>query len=240
MTASTQTIRDIVADDYRAAAVFQKHGIDFCCGGNRPVAEACREKGIEDQVVLEELDAALAPAGDVPRFNAWDLDFLVNYIVANHHAYVRSAIDTLRAHTSRVADVHGEHHPEVVAIARRFDAIADEMTHHMFKEEKILFPYVSALAAAARTGEPVRPAPFGTVANPIRMMEAEHESAGATMAEIRRLSANYAPPEDACTTYKVTYQELEAFEADLHRHVHLENNILFPKALRLEAELVNR
>ena len=115
MTASTQTIRDIVADDYRAAAVFQKHGIDFCCGGNRPVAEACQEKGIEDQVVLEELDAALAPAGDVPRFNAWDLDFLVDYIVANHHAYVRSAIEHAPARTrASVADVHGEHHPEVV------------------------------------------------------------------------------------------------------------------------------
>ncbi|RPJ69274.1 MAG: iron-sulfur cluster repair di-iron protein [Acidobacteria bacterium] len=235
---STNTIRDVVADDYRAAAVFQKHGIDFCCGGDRPIADACREKGIEDQVVLDELDAALAPGGDLPRFNASDLDFLVDYIVANHHAYVRDAIQSLRAHTSRVAEVHGERHPEVVTICRRFEAIADEMTHHMFKEERILFPYVSALAAAARTGTAMRPAPFGTAANPIRMMEAEHESAGATMAEIRQLSGSYTPPEDACTTFKVCYRELEAFEADLHRHVHLENNILFPKALRLEAELL--
>ena len=235
---SDMTIRDIVADDFRAAAVFQKHGIDFCCGGNRAVADACQEKGIEDRVVLDELEAALAPAGDTPRFNTWDLDFLANYIVVNHHAYVRGAIETLRKHAGRVAEVHGERHPEVVAIARRFDAIADEMTHHMFKEERILFPYISALAGAARSGARPTPAPFGTAANPIRMMEAEHESAGATMAEIRRLSGNYAPPEDACTTFKVTYRELEAFEADLHRHVHLENNILFPKALRMEAELL--
>ena len=235
----TQTIREIVADDFRAAAIFQRHGIDFCCGGNRPVSEACREKGIEDQVVLDELEATLTPAGDLPRFNSWALDFLANYIVVNHHGYVRGAIETLRKHTARVAEVHGERHPEVVAIAEQFAAVADEMTHHMFKEERILFPYITALATAARDGSAPRPAPFGTAANPIRMMEAEHESAGATMAQIRRLSGSYTPPEDACTTYKVTYQELQAFEADLHQHVHLENNILFPKALTLEAELLD-
>jgi len=235
---ASQTIRDIVAEDFRAAAVFQKHGIDFCCGGNRAVAEACRERGIENQVVLDELEAALEPSGDLPRFNSWDLDFLANYIVANHHAYVREAIETLRRHTTRVADVHGERHAEVTAIADQFAAIAGEMAHHMFKEEQILFPYITTLATAARTGRPLIPAPFGTAANPIRMMEAEHESAGATMAAIRRLSGGYTPPADACTTFKVTYLELEAFEADLHRHVHLENNILFPKALKLEAELL--
>ena len=237
---STTTIRDIVADDFRAAAVFQKHGIDFCCGGNQPIADACQEKGIDDQVVLGELEAALTPGGEVPRFKTWELDFLADYIVANHHVYVRGAIETIGAHTRRVAEVHGQHHPEVVAIAERFAEVADEMTRHMFKEERMLFPYISGLAAAARTGSPLAAAPFGTAANPIRMMEAEHESAGAAMVEIRRLSGNYAPPDDACTTYRVSYQELEAFEADLHRHVHLENNILFPKALRLEAELLNR
>jgi regulator of cell morphogenesis and NO signaling len=234
---ASQTIRDIVVEDFRAAAVFQKHGIDFCCGGNRAVAEACRERGIENQVVLDELEAALEPSGDLPRFNSWDLDFLANYIVANHHAYVRGAIETLRKHTTRVAEVHGERHTEVNAIAEQFAAIAGEMTHHML-EERILFPYITTLATAARTGRPLIPAPFGTAANPIRMMEAEHESAGATMAVIRRLSGGYTPPADACTTFKVTYLELEAFEADLHRHVHLENNILFPKALKLEAELL--
>ena len=237
--AQQKTVGEIAAEYPAAVKVFQKHGIDFCCGGNRPIADACREKGIEDRVVLDELDAALTPSGDVPRFSAWDLDFLASYIVANHHSYVRGAIETLRKHTSRVAEVHGERHPETVAIARHFDAIADEMTHHMLKEERVLFPYITALAAAARTGVRLVPAPFGSAANPIRMMEAEHESAGATMAEIRRLSGNYEPPGDACTTFKVSYQELEAFESDLHRHVHLENNILFPKALRLEAELLN-
>lgn len=228
------TIRQIVADDYRAAAVFQKHGLDFCCGGNRPVADACQEKGIDARAVTSDLAAALAPASDQPRVNTWELDFLADYIVNNHHAYVRSAIETTGAHARKVATVHGERHPETVEIAARFDEIAAEMTSHMAKEERMLFPYIKALAVAAREGTPAPRAPFGSVANPIRMMEAEHQSAGDTMAAIRRLSGGYAPPEDACTTYQVTYQELEAFEADLHRHVHLENNILFPRALGLE------
>jgi regulator of cell morphogenesis and NO signaling len=228
------TIRQIVADDYRAAAIFQKHGLDFCCGGNRPVADACEEKGIDARAVTAELQEALAPASDQPRVNAWDLDFLADYIVSNHHAYVRSAIETIGAHTRKVATVHGERHPETVEIAARFEEIAAEMTSHMGKEELVLFPYIKALAVAKREGGAAPRAPFGSIANPIRMMETEHQSAGDTMAAIRRLSRDYAPPEDACTTYQVTYKELEAFEADLHRHVHLENNILFPRALDLE------
>lgn len=227
------TIRSIVADDYRAAAVFQKHGIDFCCGGNRSWTDACEAKGVDTRRVAADLDAATATAADVPRFNAWELDFLIDYIVTNHHAYVRQAIETIGAHTRRVAEVHGDNHAEVKDIAAHFAAIAVEMTSHMEKEERMLFPHIRALVQAARDGAPRPAAPFGSVANPIRMMEREHESAGATLAAIRQLSGDYTPPEDACTTYRVTYQELHAFEADLHRHVHLENNILFPKALNL-------
>ncbi len=233
---TTTTIREIVADDYRAAAVFQKHGLDFCCGGNRSVGEACREKGVDVRVVTADLEQALASASDQPRVNAWDLDLLADYIVANHHGYVRLAIGTIGAHTRKVASVHGERHPETIEIAARFDEIAAEMTSHMAKEERVLFPYIKALAAAKRDGAPAPRAPFGSIANPIRMMEAEHQSAGDTMAAIRELSGGYTPPEDACTTYQVAYKELEAFEADLHRHVHLENTILFPRALVLEQE----
>lgn len=230
------TIRSVVADDYRAAAVFERHGIDFCCGGNRPIADACRERGEDDRQVVAELEAALAPAQDQPRFTAWDLDFLATYIVNNHHAYVRQAVPTMQAHTRKVAEVHGDHHPEVREIAQRFDFVAAELTAHMAKEERVLFPYISGLAAAARGGE-VPSAPFGSIANPIAMMEAEHRNAGDQMAAIRELSAGFVTPPDACTTFKVTYQELQAFEADLHRHVHLENNILFPRALDLEGRL---
>ena len=236
MRDTSTTIRSIVADDFRAAAVFQKYGIDFCCGGDRPVAEACRERGIDDDAVLADLEAATTTSSDVPRFSAWDLDFLANYIVTNHHAYVRRAVETIGAHTARVAEVHGQHHPEVLEIKSLFQAVADEMVQHMAKEERVLFPYIAALAGAGRGG-PVPRAPFGTIANPIRMMEAEHASAGDAMATIRQLSGDFTPPPDACTTFKVTYQELREFEADLHRHVHLENNILFPKALELERKL---
>jgi regulator of cell morphogenesis and NO signaling len=234
MLEPNSTIREIVADDYRAAAVFQRHGLDFCCGGNRPVADACQEAGIDAAAVMSELEQLTAPATDQPRVTSWPLDFLADFIVSNHHAYVRSAIETIGVHARKVASVHGENHPETVEIARRFEEIAAEMTSHMAKEERILFPYIRSLALAERNGEAPPPAPFGTIANPIRMMEAEHQSAGDTMAAIRRLSRGYQPPEDACTTYKVTYKELEAFEADLHRHVHLENNVLFPRALQLE------
>jgi regulator of cell morphogenesis and NO signaling len=237
MLDTTTTIRSIVADDFRAAAVFERHGIDFCCGGHRPVAEACSERGIDPATLALELDTALASAGpDVPRFNTWDLDLLTGYIVANHHGYVREAVETLRVHTRKVADVHGDNHPEVRTIADRFEALAAELSGHMAREEQVLFPYVNGLAQARRGG-PVPSAPFGTVNNPIRMMEIEHQSAGDEMASIRTLSGGYAPPADACTTYKVTYRELQAFEADLHRHVHLENNILFPKALPLERQV---
>jgi regulator of cell morphogenesis and NO signaling len=237
MLDSATTIRSIVADDFRAAAVFERHGIDFCCGGHRPVAEACSELGLDPAVVARDLETALAQAGtDAPRFNTWDLDLLTGYIVANHHGYVRQAIDALRAHTRKVADVHGDNHPEVRAIADRFEALAAELAGHMAREEQVLFPYVNALAQSQRGG-PVPSAPFGTVSNPIRMMEIEHQSAGDEMASIRELSGGYVPPADACTTYRVTYQELLAFEADLHRHVHLENNILFPKALALERQV---
>lgn len=234
---NTTTIRDIVAEDFRAAAVFQRHQIDFCCGGARPIADACREKGLDAGAVIAEVEAATAAPGEVPRYNQWDLDFLANYIVTNHHGYVRRAIETIGAHARKVASVHGERHPETIKVAELFEAVADDMTQHMFKEERMLFPYVVRLAEAERNGSPAPVAPFGTIANPIRMMESEHQAAGDLMGSIRKLTSDFTPPEDACTTYKVTYKELEEFEADLHRHVHLENNVLFPKALALESKL---
>jgi regulator of cell morphogenesis and NO signaling len=237
MLDTNTTIRNIVADDFRAASVFERHGIDFCCGGNRPVAEACRELGVSQIELEAELRAVLAPSQPgLPRFNSWDLDVLTGYIVGNHHGYVRQAIPGLLAHARKVADVHGERHPEVKAIAEYFESVAADLAQHMAREEQVLFPYINGLAAAGRGGAmPI--APFGSVANPIRMMEAEHQAAGDAMASIRKLSGGYVPPADACTTFTVAYQELQAFEADLHQHVHLENNILFPKALELERGL---
>lgn len=230
-------VRDIVTEDYRAAAVLEKHGIDFCCGGAKPLANACQEAGVDADIVLRDLASlAEAPAPAGPRFSTWALDFLADYIEANHHAYVRSAIGSLREHTRKIAEVHGSRHSELGEIARLFDEVAAEMTQHMMKEEHILFPYIRELAAAARAGRRPSPPPFGTVRNPIRMMELEHDRAGDAMHRIRALSGGFTVPEDGCSTYRVAYRELEAFERDLHQHVHLENNLLFPKAVALESE----
>lgn len=235
MTATTETtIREIVAGDFRAAAVFHKFGIDFCCGGGRTVKDACSERALDTSEVLEAIGQATAAAdAGTPRFGSWEPSTLISYIISNHHAYVREALPTLFAYTQKLAKVHGERHPELLEIARLFEGVADEMTSHMMKEEQILFPYINALSAAAKRGSGVPAAPFGSITNPIRMMEHEHESAGAAMARIRELSGGYTPPADGCTTYQVCFKELDAFERDLHAHVHLENNILFPKALEL-------
>lgn len=229
------TIRDIVAADFRAAAVFQKFGIDFCCGGGRTLADVCSERGLPvDTVVAELAGACHSDSSAAPQFGEWDATTLATYIVEQHHAYVREALPAIKAHTEKVARVHGERHPEMIEVDRLFTAVAEEMTSHMFKEERILFPYVVALEASVRGGLPAPAAPFGSVENPIAMMEDEHESAGGAMASIRRLTNDYTVPEDGCTTFRVCLQELEAFERDLHTHVHLENNLLFPKAVRLE------
>lgn len=230
------TIGEIVAGDYRTAAIFQRHGIDFCCHGGRTLEHGCRDAGVSAADLVRELDeAAAAPAAGVPPFNAWDLPTLVSYIVANHHAYVREALPVLVAHSRKIAEVHGGRHRELLRVAQLVQDVADEMMSHMMKEEQMLFPYIVRLASAAAAGDPAPDAPFGTVDNPIHMMEAEHESAGNAMLEIRELTDGYRVPEDGCSTYAVCLQELEVFEGDLHAHVHLENNILFPKASALEA-----
>jgi regulator of cell morphogenesis and NO signaling len=175
-----------------------------------------------------------APLASGERASDWDTEALIDHILATHHAYVREAIPVLLAHTEKVARVHGERHPEVVVIAKHFATVAEELQQHMMKEERVLFPYIRSLAVARREGKRADTPHFGSAANPIRMMEAEHAVAGDTLYTVRSLSNNYTVPEDACTTYRVTYQELRQFEEDLHRHVHLENNILFPSAIALE------
>jgi regulator of cell morphogenesis and NO signaling len=241
MLTRTDTVRDFVVTDFRTAAVFEKHGLDFCCGGGLPLEEACRKKGLDAGAVATDLAAVMATTNEAgPGPEAWELDALASHIVATHHAAVREALPALLQHSEKVARVHGDRHPEMVAVARHVQTLAHEMTQHMMKEELVLFPCVSTLSAAARGDVTPPAAPFGSVTNPIRMMVEEHESAGGETAEIRRLTSNYTPPADACTTYRVLFQELEAFEKDLHRHVHLENNILFPKAERLEARLAAR
>lgn len=232
----TTTVREIVAGDFRAAGVFQQHGLDFCCGGGKTISDACAGKGVDTTELLAELDAVLRdPAGDVPEFGSWSLGLLADHIAGNHHMYVRTNLPMILLHAEKVARVHGNWRPEVVEISKTLKLVSGEMLPHMQKEEQILFPYIKALERSREAGRVMPRPPFGSVANPIRMMESEHETAGELMATIRRLSSGFAPPEGACMTYRVLYQELEAFEKDLHQHIHLENNILFPKALDLES-----
>ena len=237
MTATAaSTIRDIVEGDYRAAAVLHRYHIEFCCGGEGSLAEACRQRGVDPGIVLEEVTAACgAPDSGAPRFAAWDAETLVAYIVGNHHQYVREAIPMLLARTARIAAAHGERYPELTRVACLFSQAAGELNAHLDKEENILFPYIVSVSASVRRGVAPPRSPFGTIGNPIRVMEMEHESAQATIAEIRRLTRGYTPPENACAAHAVFLREPEAFDHDLLAHVDLENHLLFPKALRLEA-----
>ncbi len=230
-------IGEIVAEDYRTASVFKKFGIDFCCGGGRSIEEACARKGADAGALLAAIDEL---DRESPRrsseYNKWEIDFLADYIVNKYHLYVREKCPEIMAYADKVAKVHGEWRPETVEVARRFAELRDELMSHMAKEEQILFPYIKRLVSAGKGGEVPRP-PFGTVANPVHMMEEEHDAAGAIMKEIRELSGDYQPPEGACNTYRVLYAMLDEFEENLHAHVHLENNILFPKAIAREQAL---
>ena len=233
MTAQT-TVGELVAADFRAAAVLSRFGIDFCCGGKRTLADACVARELDPVQVLTEVSAACERSTDgTPRFNQWEPQTLVAFIVGNHHTYVRRALPGIASYISKLTSSHGTRHPELREVERLWGEVSAEMIAHMAKEEQVLFPYIVQLADAAPRGEAVSTPPFGSIEFPIRMMEMEHESAGDIMARIRELTGGYTPPADGCTTYRVCFQELQAFEEDLHAHVHLENNVLFPKARAL-------
>ncbi len=233
------TLAQIVSKDSRAAAVFEKYQLDFCCNGAKPFEEACMEQGLNSTEILSEIDNTHNGAGENSlRFNGWELDFLVDYIINNHHHYVRQAIPVISAHSTKVASVHGKIHPETVEMARIFSSVYKELKQHLMKEEELLFPYIKFLVKVKNNLSSYERPFFGTIANPIKMMEAEHLSAGNGMFAIRKLTDNYSIPLDACNTYAVYLKELKEFEEDLHKHVYLENSILFPKAVELEEKLI--
>jgi regulator of cell morphogenesis and NO signaling len=242
LTLTKISIGELVTQDWRKAEVFKKYGIDYCCGGKKTVAEACAKKGIEPAVVEAELEQIelrpLAGMGSANNYNQWSLDFLADYIVNTHHHYVKEAVPFLEELSAKVARVHGGHRPELLKIQQHAQSVIDELTLHMHKEEVILFPYIKELAQAKKTGTSIARPPFGTIANPINMMEAEHVSAGEDLEAIEELSERFTPPDEACMSYRVLFAKLQEFQQDLHQHIHLENNILFPKALKLEEELL--
>lgn len=237
-----KTVAELVASDFRTANVFKKYGIDFCCGGKRTLAEVSKKEDVDLDRLEDDLKTIETSPAETPHldFNQWEIDFLSDYIVNVHHKYVRENIPPLLEYTQKVARVHGATNPEVVQIARLFSDLAAELHQHMLKEEQILFPYIKQLAAAKKEPHSVQPAPFRSVENPIAMMVHEHDTAGKIMKEIRRLSSDFNFPENACNTYRVSYLKLNEFEGDLHKHIHLENNILFPKAIEAEEKLQNQ
>jgi len=232
-----ETVGAIVAADFRAAAVFQRFGIDFCCSGRRSLTEACHTAAADPEEVMRALgELPIRPVSNANDVTQWSVDRLIDHIVATHHAYVLSAIPTIGGYLKKLSDVHGERHPELLQVAAYFDQIGADLEQHLVKEEQVLFPYLRDLAENAEQTCGAMLNPFGTVANPIRMMEREHHEVAEGLCLIRLLTHGYAAPADGCTTYAVCMQELERFEQDLHRHVHLENNVLFPKALELEGQ----
>lgn len=233
------TIGEIVTEDFRKADVFSKYGLDFCCGGAKLLKEACEEKGIDEKEVETALKEVESQAKNRQQdFNRWDLDFLVDYILNIHHKYVKESVTMLYDVSGKVANVHGENHPEVVKIAALFETIAKELDAHMLKEETLLFPTIKKLAVAKRENTGTGPSSSGSVENTIKTLESEHVTVGGSMDKINRLSHGYTTPEDACSSYRALYNKLDEFEQDLHRHIHLENNILFPKAILLEKNLL--
>jgi len=230
---ATETVGAIVAADFRRAAVFEQFNIDFCCNGRRSLADACRVASANVDEVVHALEAIPATSSADDDATRWSVIELIDHIEATHHAYVREASPRIAQHLAKLVEAHGERHPELLRVGAYFDQIREDLAQHMFKEERILFPYVRDLAERTN-GCGVMRSPFGTIENPIRMMEREHEDAGSALLLVRELTRGYAVPADGCTTYAVTMAELHDFERDLHRHVHLENNVLFPAAVRLE------
>jgi regulator of cell morphogenesis and NO signaling len=233
-----ETVGQIAAKDLHKAQVLKKYGLDFCCGGKKTLKQACTEKGLDIAQVEHELQQA--DKNFITRslpYNDWSLDFLADFIVNTHHSYVKKTLPELRSYAAKVAKAHGNKCPELSAVQELVDEINIELSAHMAKEERILFPYIKELVNAENYSQILYPPHFATVQNPVRMMEMEHEMTGRTLEEIRALTNNYLLPENACGSHSFLYRLLNEFEDDLHTHIHLENNILFLKAIELEKKL---
>ena len=234
---STMKVRDVVLELPQATTVFEKLKIDYCCGGDTPLGEACATAGVE----VANLERMLEEAVRVDVQSNGSIDFakttlgeLIGHILDRHHVYTKEEMDRLEPLIEKVISAHGENHPELRSLGGLFQQLCADLKPHMFKEEQVLFPYILEMEKASLQHGAAPFAPFGTVSNPIRMMMMEHETVGELLRELRAISSNYTVPPDGCISYQTLYQALEAFEKDLHQHIHLENNILFPRAVELE------
>lgn len=235
--ATEKTVRELVQEFSSATRVFEKFGIDYCCGGKRPLAQACHAANLSVNEVLDSLEAAQKASDIAPDPCDWQtvpLAEVVAHIINTHHKYTREEMSRLDPLFAKVCSVHGKNHPELNNLRAVFQGLAQELTLHMMKEEKMLFPYIVRMEEAVIQKEPILPSPFGSVQNPVLMMEHEHDDAGEALRALREMTGGYTVPPDGCISYQTLFQALAEFEADLHQHIHLENNILFPRAVAME------
>ena len=232
-----KTVRELALENPAATRVFEKLGIDYCCGGNKSLEQACQVVNLSVDEVIDSLEMADQAARAVQVARDWQrepLADLASHIINTHHKFTRAELARLSPLLDKVCSVRGKNHPELQKVRASFQGLAEELTMHMMKEERVLFPYIVRMEEAVTQKEPALPAPFGSVQNPISMMEHEHDSAGNALRAMREASCGYTPPGDACISYQTLYKALSEFEADLHLHIHLENNILFPRAIAME------
>ena len=234
MLTKEQTIGEIVAKDFKAAQVFRKYKIDFCCKGNRTIEAACENKKFTPEEIFADLELLVDKKSGGIDYNSWPLDLLADYVEKTHHAYVEENIPVIVQYLNKLCKVHGERHPELFKIYELFRGSSTDLVAHMKKEELILFPFIKKMIANKASGETLETPHFGTVENPVRMMKQDHAVEGERFQKIAELTNNYQCPSDGCGTFQVAYKMLEDFEKDLHQHIHIENNILFPKAVLLE------
>lgn len=234
-TTTTKTLADVASESLTAVRILEQYGLDYCCGGKQPFEEACAAKGLAPEAVLEEIERARRTEAPARDWQNAPLGELVDHIVKTHHEYLKLELPALAQRIHKVLEVHGAREPEMWnRMAGVFGDLRAELEMHMHKEEAILFPFLEQYSRAEAEGRPMPPVPFGSVANPIAVMEREHAGAGEALRELRRLTRNYELPSYACNTVRALYDGLQALEKDLHVHIHLENNILFPRAIALE------
>ena len=234
------TVGEIVKENYKTAQIFDRNNIDFCCGGGISLEKACEKANVDIENFLPELEAVVkASDPDSKYINSMQLNELCDYIEKRHHSYVNDNIPFLSEKLNKLCNVHGDNHPELFKVRELFETAAGNLAAHMKKEELILFPYIRRLVKSKNEGN-LGSSEFGGIDAPIRTMLDEHQAEGERFFEIAALTSNYTCPPDACNTYRITYQTLNDFEQDLHRHIHLENNILFLKALALEKEIISK
>ena len=232
-----ESVAEIAKGSLSAVRVFERLGIDYCCGGKRPLAEVCQEKGLNAEEVQQALNQEASARGTAGRdWNTAPLSELVDHIIVTHHDYLRREFQPLTDRLAKVYRVYNQRYgPTLTGLPEVFEALRAELEMHMFKEERVLFPAIVTAEAAISQGGPLPMTPFGTVRNPIGMMESEHDSAGNALAQIREITKNYDIPDYACVTFRALMNGLQELEQDLHMHIHLENNILFPRAIALES-----